>query len=164
MGRIVGPYGVRGWVKVVAWSEDPETLLRHSVWWLRGPGEAGPWREAKVAEARGHGSGVVAGLQGVSTREAAFALRGTEIGLPRALLAAPAEGEYYWSDLEGLEVVNRAGVALGRVEQVMASGAHPILRVVDACGAERLIPFVGAYIDRIDVTGGIIEADWQPEY
>jgi 16S rRNA processing protein RimM len=164
MGRIAAPYGVRGWLKIQPWSEDPSTLLAHAVWWLRAPEGAGPWREAEVANARLHGAGLVAELRGVSTREAALALRGSQIGLPRAALETPGVDEYYWSDLEGMAVVNREGVPLGRVAQVAASGAHAILRVVDDRRIERLIPFVAAYIDRVDAAGGRIDVDWQPDY
>jgi 16S rRNA processing protein RimM len=164
MGRIAAPYGVRGWLKVQPWSEDPSTLLAHTVWWLRAPDGSGPWREAEVVNARPHGAGLVAELRGVSTREAALALRGCQIGLPRAVLEALGVDEHYWADLEGMAVVNRDGVPLGRVEEVAASGAHPILRVVDESRIERLIPFVAAYIDRVDATAGRIDVDWQPDY
>jgi 16S rRNA processing protein RimM len=93
-----------------------------------------------------------------------LALRGCQIGLPRAVLEALGVDEHYWADLEGMAVVNRDGVPLGRVKEVAASGAHPILRVVDESRIERLIPFVAAYIDRVDATAGRIDVDWQPDY
>jgi 16S rRNA processing protein RimM len=164
MGRVAGPHGVKGWLKIEPWSEDPATLVRHPVWWVRRPGAPMPWREVEVVGARRHGGGVVAQWAGVGSREAAEALRGFEIGLPREALDAPGPDEYYWADLEGSAVVNRAGVALGRVAEVTANGAHAILRVQDDGGRERLIPFVAAYVDRVDVAGDRIEVDWEPDY
>jgi 16S rRNA processing protein RimM len=164
MGRILAPHGVWGWVKVRPWSEDPATLLAHAAWFLRAPGTGSEWKEIAVAHARAHASGLVAELRGVGSREAAESLRGFEIGLPRELLDAPRAGEFYWTDLEGMMVVNRAGIELGCVAGVSDNGAHPILRVAGERGAERLIPFVAAYVDCVDATGRRIEVDWQPEY
>jgi 16S rRNA processing protein RimM len=164
MGRVAGPYGVGGWLRIEPWSEDPETLLRHAAWLIRPRDGSSPWREVEVVQARRHGAGLVAAFAGITTRDAAGALHGCEIGLPRGALDAPGPDQYYWADLEGMAVVNRAGTGLGRVTGVAASGAHAILRVADAAGGERLIPFVSAYVDRVDADAGRIEVDWQPDY
>ena len=170
MGRIAAPFGIRGWVKVAPWSEDPATLLAHAVWYLREPDATAPdarasWRAVEVVSARPHANVLVAELRGVASREAAAALRGHEIGLPREALSAPAGNEYFWTDLEGLEVVNRAGVILGRVTAVTSNGAHAILRVAgEDRVAERLIPFVPAYIDRVDAERRRIDVDWEPDF
>ena len=163
MGRIAAPFGVRGWVRVAPWSADPATLLAHPVWSLRAPG--GAWRDMEVVEAAAHSSSLVVQFRGITSREEAAAFRGFEIGVPRNALAPPKEGEYYWSELETLAVVNRTGVQLGQVVGVAGNGAHPILRVSAGAGMpERLIPFVPAYIDRVDIAARRIEVDWQPEY
>jgi len=165
MGRIAGPYGVHGAVRVVPWSDDPATLLQHAVWALRDPRVDGAWRDTQVVRARMHVAAIVAELDGVTSRETAAALRGQEVGLPKETLPPPGKDEYYWSDLEGLEVVNRQGVMMGRVAGVAGNGAHPILRVAgDGEAKERLIPFVAAYVDRVDVPGGRIEVDWELDY
>ena len=72
--------------------------------------------------------------------------------------------EFYWADLVGLAVVNRQGVKLGSVAAVEDFGAHPLLRVTDDDGAPRLIPFVAAYMDGVDVAAGRIDVDWQLDY
>jgi 16S rRNA processing protein RimM len=165
MGRIAAPYGIRGWVKVAPWSEDPATLLAHAVWYLREPGATADWRAVDVLRARPHANVLVAELRGVESREAAATLRGCEIGLPREALPAPARNEYFWTDLEGLEVINRSGANLGRVIAVTSNGAHAILRVAGGDRAtERLIPFVSAYIDRVDADGRRIDVDWEPDF
>jgi len=165
MGRIAAPYGIRGWVKVAPWSEDPATLLAYAVWYLREPGATANWRAVDVVSARTHANVLVAELRGVVSREAAAALRGYEIGLPREALSAPARNEYFWTDLEGLEVINRNGANLGRVIAVTSNGAHAILRVAGGDRvAERLIPFVPAYIDRVDADGRRIDVDWEPDF
>jgi 16S rRNA processing protein RimM len=164
MGRIAAPHGLRGWVKVVPLSQDPAALIAHKVWWVKKPG-AQTWREIEVVLARVHGNVLVAEFGGVGSREEAATLRGSEIALPRESLAPPASNEYYWSDLEGMDVVNRSGARLGRVAALTESGAHPLLRVVSGPGtAERLIPFVPAYIDRVDVAARRIDVDWEVDF
>jgi len=166
MGEIVGPYGVRGWLKVRSFAESPATLLDFDEWWLkRANGEA--WKAFSRLEGRMHSGSLVVALGGVETREAALAMKGFEVGVPRTALPAAAQGEIYWEDLTGLAVVNRTGTLLGEVRGIVAHGAHPLLRVArpdEAAGPERLIPYVPAIIDRVDVEGGRIEVDWGADY
>lgn len=166
MAQVLSPYGVQGWIRLRSFSDDPAAMLGHQRWWLRAAG-SDDWREVTRAAGKVHSGSVLAQLDGVTTREAAMALRGAQVGVPRSALAALAPGEVYWADLVGLEVVNREGVALGRVVAVQEYGAHPVLRVAPAAGearAERLIPFVQAHVDDIDLPAGRIEVDWQPDY
>jgi len=103
-------------------------------------------------------------LSGLADREAAARLSGADIGVPRGALPAAGENEFYWADLVGLAVVNRQGVKLGSVAAVEDFGAHPLLRVTDDAGVARLIPFVAAYIDGVDMAQRRIDVDWQPDY
>jgi 16S rRNA processing protein RimM len=164
MGRIAAPYGVKGWVKVLPLTSEPETLLAHNKWWIRRRLGKQDWVEHTLEAGRQHGATLLAQLSGLADREAAAALNGADIGIPRSALPAAAEGEIYWSDLTGLDVVNREGLILGKVVGVQDFGAHPILRVADTAGAERLIPFVDAYVDHVDVGQRRIDVDWQPDY
>jgi 16S rRNA processing protein RimM len=165
MGRVAAPYGVKGWCNVQPFSEDPNALLEHRVWWLR-QATAASWQQCELTEVRPHSGALVAKLTGVESREQALALRGTLIGVPRESLPR-AEGEFFWSDLVGFEVYDRAGRSLGQVEGLTDNGAHPILRVRDpaAAGArEHLIPWVAIYIDRVDAQARRIDVDWDPDY
>jgi 16S rRNA processing protein RimM len=165
MGRVAAPYGVQGWIKVRAFTAVPDGLLAYPSWWL-GTSD-GRWREFAVREARVHADSLVARLRGMDGREQAAQWRGALIGVPRALLPALSEGEFYLRDLVGLAVVNRSGVTLGRVEGVLDASAHPVLRVVAEGNRdedEHLIPLVPAYIDAIDIAGGRIVVDWQSDY
>jgi 16S rRNA processing protein RimM len=128
------------------------------VWRLRRRG--GAWIDYRVNGARAHAGALIAALEGIATREDAAALRGAEVGIDRAELPAPGEGELYWADLEGLDVVNREGVALGRVVGLIDNGAHAILRVQDGVAPERLIPWVPVYIDGVDLAARRIDVDW----
>lgn len=168
LGEVVGAYGVRGWLKVRPFTESPETLLGYATWWLTAPG--GEWREFPMrqrTEGRLHSGSLLVALAGVETREAALAMKGAQVGVKRSALPAAGEAAYYWSDLTGLAVRNRAGVLLGEVAGVTEHGAHPLLRVArpkGARGAERLIPFVPAIVDRVDIDAGRIDVDWGEDY
>jgi 16S rRNA processing protein RimM len=164
MGRIVAPYGVKGWLKVVPSTAEQETLLSHGEWWLRPRGERGEWRRHLLEEGRTHGNTLIARVAGLEDREAAAAYSGGDVGVARSALPPAGSGEVYWADLVGLAVWNRQGERLGTVAAVQDFGAHPVLRVADDEGAARLIPFVEAYVDAVDVAGGRIEVDWGKDY
>jgi 16S rRNA processing protein RimM len=165
MGRVLGPYGVQGWIKARTFTASPDGLLAYRTWWLATGDDR--WCEFAVLEARVHADGLVARLEGVSRREEVAPWRGASIGVPRDSLPALIAGEVYLADLVGLAVITRSGVKLGRVGSVLETGAHPVLRVAaEGSGdrVERLIPLAPVYVDAIDVTGGRIVVDWQPDY
>ena len=162
MGRLLAPFGIKGWVRVKPFTAAPETLLAFKAWWLA-PDESKEWTRYRVVEAQVHGGAIIAAIEGIATREAAHALRGFVAGVPKSALPKAAPDEHYWSDLVGLNVVNREGRALGRVVGLLDTGAHPVLRV-DGDGTERLIPMVPAYVDAIETAAGRIVVDWQEDY
>ena len=168
MGEIVGPYGVRGWLKVRSFAESPTALLDFAEWWSK-PKRGSAWKKMSRLDGRLHSGSLVVALDGVDTREAALAMKGFEVGVPRSTLPA-VEGEIYWEDLRGFTVVNRSGVLLGEVRGVVEHGAHPLLQVavpdeaVAGQQRERLIPYVPAIVDRIDVDEGRIEVDWEADF
>mgnify|MGYP002662891353 CR=1 FL=1 len=109
------------------------------------------------------GKGLIAILPGVEDRDAAEALRGTEVLVPRSALPPPAPGEYYWVDLEGLRVVNVEGVALGTVSHLFSTGANDVL--VAKGERERMIPFVQPdYIRSVDFETGVVTVDWDADF
>lgn len=165
MGRISGLYGVRGWVRVFSYTEPREGLLdyRHCLLGLEGH-----WTPGTLAEGRSQGKGLVAKFEGVDDRDAAAALVGAEIAVPRESLPEPDEGQYYWADLEGMQVRHTDGRILGRVSYMMATGAHDVMAVEPVAGTdgdggrEILIPFVpGASVLAVDTEAGVIDVDWE---
>jgi 16S rRNA processing protein RimM len=111
---------------------------------------------------------VVASAQEIDDRSAAELLRGARIFVSRASFPTAADDEYYWVDLIGLEVVNREGLPLGRVRELLSTGPQTVLVLEytadNGTGAERMIPFVSAYVDAVDLAGRRITVDWQPDY
>jgi len=160
MGRIAAPFGVHGWCRVQVFADDPGSLLRERMWWMKPRDGSAGWSRIQVHEARTYRDGVVAKVAGIESREAVLARRGTLIGLPRESLPR-AEGEYFWSELLGFSVNDRAGTSLGVVKGLTDNGAHAILQVRDdESGRERLIPWVPAFIDGVDAEARRIDVDW----
>ncbi len=162
VGRIVGLFGVQGWLKIESWTEPRTQIFRYQPWLLSAaPGEE---TEVKGVKGRPQGKGLIAQMPGIDGRDAAAALVGLDIYVSREQLPPPGKDEYYWVDLEGLEVVTTENVVLGRISHLFATGANDVVVVRDG-ERERLIPFVqGSYVRSVDLSGGRMVVDWDPEF
>ena len=182
VGRIVDAWGLKGWVKVQPFAADPQALFSSRRWYLLPSEKAALPRPAGVAQkipsllritqSKDHGEVIVALADEVPDRNAAEALRGARVFIGRASFPTAGPGEFYWVDLIGLAVVNREGHALGTVAGLIDTGPHSVLRVTpgavpdsgSALDAERLIPFVGVYIDEVSLERRVITVDWGLDY
>ncbi len=182
VGRVLDAWGIKGWLKLLPHSSEPEALLAAPAWFLQVPeARFRPGFSAfkgvvtvQVEECKLHSDSVVAKLEGLVDRNAAEALKGARIYLPRSAFPSTEPDEYYWVDLIGLDVVNREGLALGQVRDLVATGPTSVLVLafelpaeVDGGKprtAERMIPFVSAYVDAVDLPARRITVDWQPDY
>ena len=126
MGRIVAPYGVFGWLKIVPDTEAFDGLFDYDNWWL---GKGDDWREMVVETAKVHNDVIVVKLKGIDDRDAALACKGKQIAVPRAQLPAVEENEYYWSDLIGLRVKNLQDIDFGLIVDVFETGANDVIVV-----------------------------------
>ena len=161
LGRISGVHGVHGWVKVYAETRAREDILRYNPWYLHGP--AG-WQARRPLEGRIQSSGVVvARLEGVDNIDQARALIDVEIAVKREQLPKLKRGEYYWSDLEGLKVVNLEGIEFGTVSHLFETGANDVLVVRDG-ERERLIPFTKDAVKKVDLESRMIRVDWDKDF
>jgi 16S rRNA processing protein RimM len=171
VGRIADAWGVKGWFKVLPHSASPEALFSSKRWYLQ-PSERGAKTFSgtvllRVREAKEHSDSIVATAQEVDGRDAAEALKGARIFIPRSSFPTASTDEYYWIDLIGLDVVNREGVALGQVKELLSTGPQTVLVIEyqdDGKTLERMIPFVSAYVDGVDLPGRRITVDWQADY
>ena len=158
LGYISAVHGIKGWVKVNSWTRPMEAILQYQPWLL---GE--DKKPVKIVDGRKQGKGIAALLPGFEDREQAVSLVGLQIFVGRDQLPETDEDEYYWSDLEGLEVKTTNGELLGRVERLMETGANDVL--VIRGNREHLVPFIqGQYVTRVDLEDGTIEVDWDPEF
>ena len=169
---MLGAWGIKGGIKVKAFAADPQALFSTKRWFIQPPETPRPvvagfaWPTVlRVVQAREQGELLVATVQELNDRDAAEALRGARIFVPRDSFPTPEEDEYYWVDLIGLTVVNRSAVPLGQVIGLIETGPHCVLRIQrdDAETEERLIPFVKAYIDSVDMAGRRISVDWEAQ-
>lgn len=177
VGRVLGAWGIKGWIRIQPFSADPKALFSSRRWFIQppeGPRPAGAALPAllRITQSKEHGDGVVAAAQELPDRTSAEAMKGARIFVARSSFPTPSEGEYYWIDLIGLAVVNRQGEPLGTVTDLFDTGAHSVLRVrrpdapADAKPeqAERLIPFVATYVDQVSLGDRRITVDWGLDY
>jgi 16S rRNA processing protein RimM len=160
VGRVVGTHGVSGKVKVESWSGDLSGLLSVRRIRIRDPraGSGGRHRECEVKTAQRSGGCAVLLLAGIDSVEEASALRGSVVSVPRSELPPPGEGEYYWVDLVGCEVVTAAGGRLGVVAGVTEGPAHDWLVILRG-EEEAMLPLVAAFIRKVDLARRRITAD-----
>lgn len=182
MGRIVAPYGVYGWLKVVPDTEAFDGLFDYETWWL---GRENNWREYTVETAKVHNDVLVVKLKGIDDRDAAFACKSLQVAVPRTQLPVPDENEYYWSDLIGVQVKNQQGIDFGAIVEVFETGANDVIVThkaftdiepapVDADKKtpkstkphmhERLIPFVDEVVLEVDTAAKTMLVDWDENF
>ena len=161
LGRIHGAFGVRGELKLESFTEPKSAIFRYQPWTLRDP--RGGERELAGARGRETHKGLVATVPEVADRDAAEALKGTEVYAPRSVLPPPKPGEYYWVDLEGLRVVNLDGADFGTVSHLFSTGANDVL--VARGERERMIPFLEPdYVASVDFEAGVVTVDWDADF
>jgi 16S rRNA processing protein RimM len=173
LGVVRGAYGVRGWARVQPYSPEAETLRTCRRWWLlgsphalnAGAGPSGGARLLDVTTVKRHADALVAKWRGCEVPEQAEALKGARIAVSRSDFPRLAEGQFYWVDLIGAHVINRAGVDLGIVRGLRGSGAHDLLEVESDGGAKLLlVPVVEAFVDGVDADRGLVHVDWDPAW
>ncbi len=167
-GKITGCYGVKGWVKVHSYTDPVENISRFGSWQVtrRSVTEAVEFDQWKR-----HGKGMVAHIAGVDDRDLAESFKGLELLVDAADLPELEEGDYYWRDLQGLQVWGREPgseaerVLLGEVDYLIETGANDVLVVVATADSiddrERLIPYLpGDTVGRVSLEDGTLEVDW----
>ena len=175
MGRIVAPYGVFGWLKIVPDTEAFDGLFDYDNWWL---GKGDDWREMMVETAKVHNDVIVVKLKGIDDRDAALACKGKQIAVPRSQLPEAEENEYYWSDLIGVRVKNLQDIDFGLIVDVFETGANDVLVVkpdalenvsaekgaVKEKQQERLLPFTAAVVLEVDIKAKTMLVDWDADF
>ncbi|MHB1515268.1 MAG: ribosome maturation factor RimM [Acidiferrobacteraceae bacterium] len=166
VGRVVGIFGLEGWVKVESYTRHREDLLAYGRWQLR---LKEGWVGVHVTESRVQGRGLVAHVRDCDDRDAAQTLVGADIGVDWQDLPPRAPGEFYWAELQGLKVVDREGVELGTVSHLIETGANDVLVVervgmaTEAVQGPLLIPYIRSAIEAVDLDAGLIRVDWEAD-
>ncbi len=161
VGRLHGAFGVRGEVKLESFTDPLRAIGKYQPWTLRDA--RGVERACEGVRVREGVKGLIATMPGIEDKDAADALRGVDVLVPRSALPPPAAGEYYWVDLEGLRVVNLEGADFGSVSHLFSTGANDVL--VAQGERERMIPFVlPDYIRSVDFAAGVVTVDWDADF
>ena len=160
LGRIIGPFGVRGWLKVMSFTDPLEQILDYPSWRVDLPRAVR--RELRPLESRRHGKGLVVRFEGIDDRDAAIALGRLDVWVERRELPALKKGEFYRADLAGFEVVNLQGQALGRVDHFLDMPANTVMVTVGE--REHWLPLGADQVFRVDLEHGRITVDWDPEF
>lgn len=160
IGKTGSPWGIHGWLKVLSYTEQAEGLLAWPEWFLQ---RNGCWELARIAEGRQYGRGVAVRLEGCTTPEQAALFRGCLVGIPRTSLPETDKDEYYWTDLEGLTVIDQHDKPLGTVVSLMATGSNDVMIVRTTDGKQTALPWLpGSVITRVDLANGKIRVNWDP--
>jgi len=160
LGKISGVHGIKGWVKLFSETRPREGILNYSPLWLKVKGSRKPY---KLLQGRRQGKLIIAQLSACTTREEALLLTGAEIAIESSQLAATEKNEYYWSDLQGMQVCNLQKIVLGTVSSLIETGANDVMIVKGE--REHLIPFVQPdTIRQVDLKNGLIIVDWDADF
>jgi len=160
VGRIASPFGVKGWLRINAFTAVAESLLEYSPWYLKLKGQ---WQAVEPLAGRHHGKGLVVQLKACHDRDAAAALTGTDIGIYRSQLPPVDADEYYWSDLMGMQVITKDDQVLGVVDHLLETGANDVIVVKGE--QEHLVPYIkGQVVKSVDLETRIIRVDWDPDF
>jgi 16S rRNA processing protein RimM len=159
VGRIGAPYGIKGWLNVISYTDPLDNIVHYTPWFVE---RGGNWSEANVIRTKPHRNGFVAQFAGIDDRDAAQRLVGQSIGVLETALPPAGEDEFYWKDLIGLDVVNPSGTVVGQISALMETGANDVI-VVRTEGGEVLIPFVRHVVIDVDLQNRRIVVDWQSD-
>jgi|SRR5690554_1039781 len=172
LGRLGAPYGLKGWIRLISFTEPRDNLLSYKTFHAKPPGgehNGRPERQLQMDAARVHGKGLIGHLHGFDSPEAVRELTGLELYVDSEILPDLDAGDYYWHQLTGLQVSNAAGQVLGQVQSLLETGANDVLIVEPTADSvddqERLIPWVpDTVVQKVDLAAGIILVDWEADY
>ncbi len=159
LGKVTGVWGVRGWIKLVSYTERAEDIFNYQPWSLLQDGQE---TVVSLLDGKRQGSGLVASIEGTTERDQAEQWIGRQIAVRREQLPELPEGDYYWRELIGLQVMTRDGMQLGKVKSILPTGANDVLVVSGE--REHLVPYLPEIVIAVDLGLSRITVDWDPEF
>ncbi|MDG1733343.1 MAG: ribosome maturation factor RimM [Thalassotalea sp.] len=167
LGKIGAVYGIKGWLKIHSFTDDPQAIFDYSPWVITLGGKK---QTVTVTEWRKHSSSLIAKFADINDRTDAQLRTGAEIVVESDVLPELPDGEFYWRDLIGMDVVNTQGYSFGKVTDIMETGSNDVLVVKanpnDGFGKkERLIPYIDEQvIHNVSLDSKQIDVDWDPGF
>ena len=160
IGKIGSTFGVRGWLKVYAYTEWRNDILQYQPWYLSS--DQHNWDPIEITASQEHGRSIIVKFPSIHTPEQAKLLTNKLIAIPRETLPELKANEYYWTDLEGLTVINQHGENLGKVHYLLETGAHDVLVIKRGQEKEWAVPYLpGKVITRVDLAAQKIYIHWE---
>jgi 16S rRNA processing protein RimM len=166
IGRLSGHSGIKGWVKIRSYTRPAEQIFEYPEVFARNAAKQEAWTVLAIEGARLQGKGPVIKIRGIESREDAEPLIGSDVAISRSQMASLPDGEYYWIDLIGCDVVNVQGTDLGRLTSIMETGANDVFVIERKPGSrpELLVPWVAEVVIAVDLGQRLITVDWQEDY
>ena len=159
LGKIIGVWGVNGWVKVFSHTNPRNNIIHYKHWYLK---QDDTWQKFRLSQGRIQGKKIVTQLLGVQCCDEAEKLKDAVIAIKKQQLTILPDNEYYWTELEGLQVFNLSNMCLGLVQYLIETGANDVLVVRG--NREYLIPYIPDVIHEIDLNNNKICVDWDPDF
>lgn len=160
VAKVGSPYGVKGWVKIQAYTQWNNDLINYLPWYIQNKNQA--WKPLQVENSRLHHKQIVVKINAFDSPETVKALSGKLIAIHRSQLPKLAKNEFYWSQLEGLTVINAKGQSLGKVIYLLSTGSNDVLVIQTAEGKEHAIPYLlNSVIKEVNLDKKEIHIDWE---
>ena len=160
MGKVIGSFGIKGWLNVYSFTEKIETLEKYNYWYISN--DEKNWEKIKIDHCKISDNKIKVKFFGFNNRTKADNYKSYLIGIPKNLLPKLGPDEFYWNDLLGFEVINLKKNKLGKVDYFIETGANDVLVVKG--NRERLIPYTVNTIQKIDVKQQKIIVDWDEDF
>jgi len=158
MGRLGSTYGVRGWLKLISFTEPAEKILEYQNLQIQYQQQ---WQPLQLENSKAHGKGSIIKISGYDTPEAARQLTNNLIAIERDELPQCAADEYYWADLVGCTVTTTTGVELGKIDHLLETGANDVIVIQGE--QKHLIPLINQFVLAVDLKQKTITVDWDLE-
>lgn len=159
VGKFASVFGVKGWIKVISYTDPPENLFNYADWFVK---HNRAWQPINIEAAKPHGKAFVVKIQDIDDRDIAHTYTNNEIAITRDALPDLPEGEYYWSQLVGLTVTTTEGVTLGTIVRLDETGANDIIFIRG--DRERVLPYIDSVVKNIDLDKQQMIVDWDPDF
>lgn len=161
VGKLVGVYGVKGWLKLISFTRPEENIFNYHPWLLKCGGQ---WQQLVLTGSKVDTKTLLACFKGVSDREKAKMFIGAEIAIRQEQLPVLKDNEVYWHDLINMQVIGKDNESLGIISEILETGSNDVL-VVKSGTYRHLIPYVpGVYVNELDISKGVIQVNWQSDY
>lgn len=160
VGRLGRPHGVRGWLHLNTHTTPEDNIFTYQPWFVAGAAQDDP-APVVVEDTKVSGHKLWVKLEGLDTREDAALWVNREILAPRSVLPEPDDGQYYWSDLEGLTVVDTEGKSLGVIDYLFNAGASDVMCLQQEDKKTTMVPYIPEVVVKVDLDAGRMVVDWQ---